>query len=170
MRHIVASFAVIWLLAACGGEAPSQAPSPDSGSAPDTGTETSSAPEPASDTNDQSAEATAETSEAATDGVGDPASGEALFKQSMIAGAPGCSTCHSLQPGVRMVGPSMADAGTVAAAVEGMSAEAYLRESIVEPDAQVTEGFTPGLMFQDYGDRLSQEQINDLVAFLLTQK
>jgi hypothetical protein len=28
----------------------------------------------------------------------------------------------------------------------------------------------PGLMFQNYGETLSEQQINDLVAFLLTQK
>jgi hypothetical protein len=71
---------------------------------------------------------------------------------------------------VRLVGPSLADAATVAAsAVDGMSAEAFLRQSIIEPDAHVTEGFMPGLMLQTYGEILSEEQINSLVAFLLTQ-
>jgi cytochrome c551/c552 len=88
-----------------------------------------------------------------------------------IGAAPGCATCHSLQPGVRLVGPSLADVATVAAsAVDGMSAEAFLRQSIVEPDAHVTAGFTPRLMFQNYGETLSEQQIDDLVAFLLTQK
>ncbi len=69
-----------------------------------------------------------------------------------------------------MVGPSMADAATVAAgAVEGMSAEDFLSQSIVEPDAHIREGFTSGMMFQDYGDTLSAQQIDDLVAFLMTQ-
>jgi mono/diheme cytochrome c family protein len=106
-----------------------------------------------------------------TDAVsGSAAAGEALFKSATIAGVPGCATCHSLQPGVRLVGPSLADAATVAAsAVDGMSAEAFLRQSIIEPDAHVTEGFMPGLMLQTYGEILSEEQINSLVAFLLTQ-
>lgn len=69
-----------------------------------------------------------------------------------------------------MVGPSMADVGTVAnGAVEGMSAQNYLRQSIVEPDAHIAQDYTPGLMFQDYGDTLSGQQIDDIVAFLLTQ-
>lgn len=69
-----------------------------------------------------------------------------------------------------MVGPSMADAATVAAdAVEGISAEVYLRQSIVEPNAHVKEGYMADLMFQDYGDTLSTQQVDDLVAFLMTQ-
>lgn len=120
-------------------------------------------------------EASAQTQPAATTDqtatAGDAANGEALFKQPVIGGVPGCSTCHSLQPGVRMVGPSLADVATVAeTAVEGMSAQAFLRQSIAEPDAHVTEGFSPGLMFKDYQKQLSKQQIDDLVAFLMTQK
>lgn len=103
-------------------------------------------------------------------GSGNPIEGEMLFNQLTLAAAPGCAACHSLQPGVRMVGPSMADAATVASgAVDGLSAEEFLRQSIVEPDAYITEGFMPGLMPQDYGSTLSIQQIDDLVAFLLTQ-
>lgn len=88
----------------------------------------------------------------------------------LLLSACGCLTCHSLQPGVRMIGPSIADAATVAAsAVDGMAAEDYLRQSILEPNAHVTEGFVPGLMFQGYGEKLSTQQINDLVAFLMQQ-
>lgn len=97
--------------------------------------------------------------------------GEALFNQPVVGGAPGCKSCHSLEPGVRMVGPSLANIATVAAtAVDGMSAEAFIKQSIVDPDAHVTEGFPPGLMFQDYQMSLKDGQINDLVAFLMTRR
>lgn len=116
-------------------------------------------------------ESTAASTEKATSGPGDPANGETLYKKPTIGGVPGCVTCHSLNPGTRLIGPSLADAATKAAGnAEGMSAEAFLRESIVDPDAHVTEGFSKGLMYQRYGKDLSQQQINDLVAFLLTQK
>lgn len=109
--------------------------------------------------------------ESTTSGPGDPANGETLYKKPTIGGAPGCITCHSLNPGTRLIGPSLADAATKAAgAVEGMSAEEFLRESIVDPNAHVTEGFSKGLMYQGYGKDLSQQQIDDLVAFLLTQE
>ncbi len=109
--------------------------------------------------------------ETAASSVGDAANGERLFNESIIgaASAPGCITCHSLEPGVVLVGPSHSDIGTRAqTAVEGQSAEDYLRESIVEPNAHITEGYTEGVMYQTYGEELTNTQINDLVAFLLT--
>lgn len=108
--------------------------------------------------------------------VGDAQSGEELYNMTTIAdtGAPGCVTCHSVQPTddplqPSPVGPShygLADrAGEY---IEGMSAEAYLRESIVAPDAHVVEGYNPGIMYQNYEEDLTDEQIDDLVAYLLT--
>ena len=76
--------------------------------------------------------------------VGDAANGERLFNESIIgsASAPGCITCHSLEPDVVIVGPSQSDVGARAeteGAALGMSAEEYLRQSIVEPDANIAE-------------------------------
>lgn len=108
-----------------------------------------------------------------TSSVGDAANGERLFNESIIgsASAPGCVTCHSLEPGVVIVGPSQSDVGARAeTAIEGMSAEEYLRQSIVEPDAHIAEGFTEGVMYQNFGTELTNTQINDLVAFMLTLK
>lgn len=106
-------------------------------------------------------------------GAGDAARGETLYKQTPIGAgsAPGCITCHSLEEGVTLVGPSHAGIGKRAATADsGMSAEAFLRQSIVEPNAVITEGFTAGGMYQNYGTDLSEQEINDLVAFLLTLK
>ena len=81
----------------------------------------------------------------------------------------GCRICHSLQPGVKLVGPSLAGIGTQAATrVPHLSAEAYLRQSLTEPDAHVVEGYRRGQMPPDYLSRLSQDQLEDLVAYLLT--
>ncbi|MCA9946018.1 MAG: cytochrome c [Ardenticatenaceae bacterium] len=105
--------------------------------------------------------------------VGDVANGERLFNESIIgaASAPGCITCHSLEPGVVIVGPSQSDVGARAeTAIEGMSAEDYLRQSIEEPDAHIAEGYTEGVMYQNFGEELTNSQINDLVAFMLTLK
>jgi len=48
------------------------------------------------------------------------------------------------------------------------TAEGYLRESILEPDAFVEAGFAPGVMYQAYSQTLTEGQLADLVAFLLT--
>jgi cytochrome c2 len=105
--------------------------------------------------------------------TGNPARGEKLYAQTTIgsAGAPGCVTCHSLEADVVLVGPSHAGVGTRAGAyVAGMSAEEYLRESVVEPDAHVVDGYTPGMMYQNYAEELNVQEIADLVVYLQTLK
>ena len=75
------------------------------------------------------------------------------------------------EPGVTLVGPSMAQIGTAAdTRVSGQSAEEYLRESIVAPNDFVAEGFAENLMPATYGSELTEEEISDLVSFLLAQK
>jgi hypothetical protein len=49
-----------------------------------------------------------------------------------------------------------------------MSAQDYLMQSLIDPDAHVVEGFQPGQMRPDLADALTQQQLDDLVAFLLT--
>ncbi|MCP5096618.1 MAG: cytochrome c [Chloroflexi bacterium] len=110
---------------------------------------------------------------AADNGVGNVANGEKLFNRTVVgsASAPGCITCHSLDAGVVLVGPDHSDIGTRAeTAVSGMSAEDYIRESIVDPNAQITEGYAEGVMYQNYGTDLPAPQIDDIVAYMLTLK
>ena len=49
-----------------------------------------------------------------------------------------------------------------------MSAAEFLEQSIREPNAVITEGFSPGVMYQNYDTDLTDQQIADLVAFLET--
>jgi cytochrome c2 len=100
--------------------------------------------------------------------AGDAVAGEEVFAQTAV---PACTTCHSLEPGVPLVGPSLATIGAEAGSrVDGVSAEIYLRESITAPDSFVVEGFASGLMTMDYETQLTEEQIMDLVAYMLTLK
>lgn len=103
--------------------------------------------------------------------VGSASNGEKLFAQATIgpANAPGCITCHSLEPDVVMTGPSQSDVGARAQGRQpGVSAEDYLRNSIINPNEFIVEGFEAGVMYQTYGTELSESEINDLVAYLLT--
>lgn len=80
-----------------------------------------------------------------------------------------CATCHSLQPDVIIVGPSLAGVASRAPnRVPGLSAEQYLRQSILDPGAFVVPGF-PDAMARNFGQVLDDQQINDIIAFLLTQ-
>jgi len=99
------------------------------------------------------------------------AAGEKLFSQTVIGAQAGCATCHSLEAGMVVVGPSMDGiAGRAASTVSGMSAEDYLKESILEPDAYLVAGFPAGTMPQVWEDELTSEQVNQLVAYMLTLK
>lgn len=95
-------------------------------------------------------------------------SGEALFEERVVGPNPGCITCHSLDPGTTLVGPSLAGVGSRAAdRVPGLSEEEYLRQSILEPSAYVVDGFVDGLMPGDWGDVLTAAEVDGLVAYLV---
>ena len=97
--------------------------------------------------------------------------GKELFAQAVVGTESGCITCHSLTPDEVIVGPSMAGIGSRAGSrVPGLSAEEYLRESILDPNAYLVEGFDPDTMPQVWGDILSEEQIDSLIAYLMTLK
>ncbi len=99
----------------------------------------------------------------------DPAAGRKLYYETSLGTNAGCRICHSLEEGVTLVGPSFAGIATRAAErVPGMSAEEYLRQSILDPEAYVVEGFPTGQMLPNLGDILSAQQIDDLIAFLMT--
>jgi mono/diheme cytochrome c family protein len=104
----------------------------------------------------------------AATGGGDAGAGEVVFAEASV---PACNTCHSLEPGVTLVGPSLATIGAEAGSrVPDVSAADYLRKSITDPDSTVVEGFASGLMPQGYEAQLTEEQIEDLVAYMLTLK
>lgn len=86
-----------------------------------------------------------------------------------LAAANGCIGCHSLNPRARMVGPTWFDlAETAASRAPDQSAEAYLYTSIVHPNAYVVQGYRPNIMVQTYGQTLAEDEIADLVSYLLT--
>ncbi|RMG86626.1 MAG: cytochrome c [Chloroflexi bacterium] len=99
--------------------------------------------------------------------VGNPANGAELFHQS-IDGAPSCASCHALDSS-RLVGPGMAGYGERAATrVDGESAEVYTYHSITTPAAYLVAGYS-NLMYTEYSRKLDDQQLADLIAFLLQQ-
>ncbi len=100
-----------------------------------------------------------------------PAEGEKLYYETALGNNAACRICHSLQPDVTLVGPSFAGIATRAATrVPGMTAEEYLYQSITDPDAYVVEGFPSGQMVPNLAEILTEEQIRDLIAFLMTME
>lgn len=97
--------------------------------------------------------------------------------------ATGCGACHSLEPGVALIGPSLAGVARIAEqrvqatdyGGEARDAESYLRESVVAPNAHLApplekhatpqgQSFMPGV----YSTTLAPQEIDDLVAYLRT--
>lgn len=101
--------------------------------------------------------------------TGDVAAGKALFAKGSIGSNAGCSACHTLD-GTKLVGPSMKGIATRGEKeVPGQSAEQYIRNAIVDPNAFFPQGYAAGTM-PSYKDVASESEINDLVAYLLTFK
>ena len=84
-----------------------------------------------------------------------------------------CNTCHQIEGiAAGLIGPDLTHIATNAGARRsGMSAEEYIRESIKAPEVFVPAGVeraTPGLMTEAITSGLTDEQIDALVAFLMT--
>jgi cytochrome c2 len=107
--------------------------------------------------------------------AGDAARGKKLFdgETPIAAGKmPTCIGCHPVEPGKQTgAGPNLSNIGNRAGTtVKDMSAQDYLRQSIVDPDAYLAGGYQEGIHPKGYGDVLTQQQIDDLIAYMLTLK
>ncbi len=84
----------------------------------------------------------------------------------------GCSFCHSLdgseKPGNLRAPTWQGISGRAGDLVPGLSGEEYLRESIVDPAAYIVDGYFADSMPKGFKILLSEEDIDGLVAFLLT--
>lgn len=95
--------------------------------------------------------------------------GEVLFNQKHIGknNVIGCVACHSTTPGQVIVGPSLAGLKIRAPyLVEGESAQEYIKNSIINPDAFIVNGFLPAIMYSHYSQELSQKELNSLIKYL----
>ena len=79
-----------------------------------------------------------------------------------------CASCHSLLEDTVIVGPSMKGvAHRAQTRVPDQDARSYLLSSIIDPGGYVLEGFQD-LMPTNFGKRLTGEEIDALVAYMLT--
>jgi cytochrome c553 len=75
---------------------------------------------------------------------------------------PPCGNCHTYEAAgtTQTLGPNLDEV------LQNQDAN-EIYQNIVNPDATVSEGFPDNLMPEDYGQKLSEKQLADLVAFLL---
>lgn len=73
----------------------------------------------------------------------------------------GCGSCHALQAvnSAGQIGPSLDES------LVGQDEE-WIREAIVAPNEEIAEGFGEGIMPADYGEQLTEVELDALVAFL----
>lgn len=92
-------------------------------------------------------------------GLAGATTGEQIFT------AAGCGGCHTFsKAGTNAnIGPSLDD---LAGAAGGASPEEFVRQSILDPDAQVAQGFQAGVM-PSFEGKLNDKQLQALVQYLL---
>ncbi len=101
--------------------------------------------------------------------AGDVERGGQLFAQGR-GEIPSCSTCHQTATGQFgfTIGPNLDGIGERAGMrVDGLTAEEYLRQSMLEPSRYIVPGYRD-IMYPDYSTQLTEQNIKDLIAYLLT--
>jgi len=73
----------------------------------------------------------------------------------------GCAGCHDLQDSGADVGPPLARLG------DRMD-RAAIRRAILDPNAEIAEGFEPDFMPQDYGEQMWVSELELLIDYLQT--
>lgn len=116
------------------------------------------------------AEAPAAASDASADlaAAAEPAAGPDLAAGKGHFNALGCGACHKVtgvEGAVGAVGPALDGLGARAGSrVAGLDADAYIRQSLLEPNAFVVEGYMK--MMPAVAVSLSEAQLADLIAYL----
>jgi len=86
-----------------------------------------------------------------------------------VSVAAGCTVCHS-SDGSPGLGPTWSDAyGSTVLLDDGSTVTAtaaYVRESIVDPNVRIVDGYFPGLMQDGYAITLSAADIDAIVAYI----
>jgi cytochrome c oxidase subunit 2 len=99
-------------------------------------------------------------------GGGQSGGAEAALGKTTFASA-GCGGCHAFTPAGTdaQIGPDL-DGLVADAKKAGEPEDAYIKQSIVDPNAVVVSGFQSGVMPTTFGKTLSPEELDALVAFL----
>ena len=92
--------------------------------------------------------------------------GEVLFHQK-IDNAPACASCHNIDD-TKGQGPGLGGLQDRAdKRVDGQSAEEYVYYSILRPSKHLVSGFS-NVMFSKYEEKLSAQELADLIAYVLS--
>jgi len=83
----------------------------------------------------------------------------------------GCGTCHMVLKEEGDIGPNLKTVGNRAGGrVKGLSAKAYIRQSILHPNAYVVKDFDADTMPQDFGEKMTANELEMIINFLANSK
>ncbi len=99
--------------------------------------------------------------------VGDPQTGQTLYNGSLACA--GCHMTEAVAPLTAGTWTRVTDVRLLDPANNALTGEEYLAQSITHPGAYVVPGYPDGVMPQNFGDRLSYQDLADLIAYLKTQ-
>jgi cytochrome c2 len=100
---------------------------------------------------------------------GDALRGEMIFDVG-VNDSPPCLACHRVTENgfAFSLGPNLVGiAQRAATRIEGITAQVYLQESILDPDSFVVPGYRD-IMYPSFADHFSDQDLADLVAYLMT--
>jgi len=103
--------------------------------------------------------------------LGDTANGETLFDTEFTTalGVWRCAQCHNVDSEEQLIGPGLLNLRDRAGdRVEGMTAERYVFNSIVAPGEYIVEGYPENVMPPNYAEILTEQEIYDLSAYVLS--
>ena len=97
--------------------------------------------------------------------------GAELFQTFQAEAGFACSTCHRNDSEDRLIGPGLLNIGMRGETrVDGQSSLEYIFTSIVNPGAFVVPEYPDDLMPKNWAEIYTEEEIYDIVAYLLTLK
>ena len=113
-----------------------------------------------------------ETGPPSPESVGNVERGQEIFETGAGLTTQICANCHSLDGSILKEdhpAPSLQGIAELAGErVSELSSVEYIKQSIVDPSAYVVDGYSV-TMDPSYAYLFSEEDLNDLVAFMLTQ-
>ena len=88
-----------------------------------------------------------------------------------LAARYGCAVCHS-PDGSPKAGPTwlglFGSEETLTVGSTVIVDEAYVIESILDPNAKITQGFTADIMPKDFGEKLSESDLEAIIAYMMS--
>ncbi|HLX21057.1 MAG TPA: c-type cytochrome [Gaiellaceae bacterium] len=80
----------------------------------------------------------------------------------------GCAACHTFKPAgaTGKIGPDLDTAPAVDAKKDNMALDAFIKQSIVDPNAYISPGFPKNVMPGNFASSLGAAKVDELVSYI----